>query len=91
MCIRETVLIAALLLLRQKKKAIQQHVIDMLAESIIEVTSFPYSPIVMDAKKDGRYRFALTIGDSTASRNYSVQLLPVIHEVLKDLWYATLL
>jgi hypothetical protein len=44
----------------KKKKAIQQQVTAMLADGIIEATSSPYSsPIVMVAKKDGRYRFCV--------------------------------
>jgi hypothetical protein len=75
----------------EKKKAIQQQVTEMLADGIIEATTSPYSsPIVMVAKKDGRYRFCVDYRRLNSITEDSAQPLPVIQEVLKDLGNATI-
>jgi hypothetical protein len=75
----------------EKKKAIQQQLTEVLAYGIIEATSSPYSsPIVMVAKKDGRYRFCVDYQRLNRITEDSAQPLPVIHEVFKDLGNATM-
>ena len=73
----------------EKKKAIQVQVREMLADGLIEPSFSPYSsPIVMDRKKDNKFRFCNDFRRLNAITKDTAQNLPVIREVIKDIGMA---
>ena len=58
----------------------------MLADGLIEPSFSPYSsPIVMDKKKDGNFRFCIDFHRLNAITKDTAQNLPIIREVIKDI------
>ena len=73
----------------EKKRAIQVQIREMLADGLIEPSSSPYSsPIVMDRKKDGDFRFCNDFRRLKAVTKDTAQNLPIIREVIKDIGSA---
>ena len=73
----------------EKKKAIQVQVREMLADGLIEPSFSAYSsPIVMNRKKDGNFRFCNDYQKLNALTKDTSQNLPVIREVIKDIGSA---
>ena len=70
----------------EKRLFIDTQIRDMLRDGIIEPTTSPFSSaIVVAGKRDGDYRFCVDyrrLNDQTVD---TVQTLPRIHEILKDL------
>jgi hypothetical protein len=74
-----------------KEKAIQEQVKEILASGVIEALSSAYSStIVIAAEKDGKFRFCDDFRCLNGIAEDSVQLLLVIHEVLKVFGEATI-
>ena len=73
----------------EKKKAIQVQVREMLADGLIEPSFSPYSSsIVMDRKKDNKFRFCNDFRRLNAITEDTAQNLLVIREVIKDIGIA---
>ena len=73
----------------EKKRLIQKQVREMLADGLIEPSFSPYSsPIVMDKKKDGNFRFCIDFRRLNAITKDTAQNLPIIREVIKDIGSA---
>ena len=73
----------------EKKKTIKTQVREMLADGLIEPSSSPYSsPIVMDRKKDGDFRFCNDFRRLNSITKDTAQNLAIIREVIKDIGSA---